>query len=124
MYVVVLLRHTCLSMFGGCSVTVRSGYVAFTAEQEMSEVIYRTKISTSPRDHSGGRSGRGAEKKPTIHPLHIVSSLRTVIVLVIGLSVCVWRWRYTEGTKIARMDPYSNPIAAHDVGWQQAISYW
>ncbi len=53
-----------------------------------------------------------------------ICGLRTAVVSAIGFFVIVWRWNYTQGTKIARMDPYSNPIAAHDNGWEQAISYW
>jgi len=52
------------------------------------------------------------------------AAMRTGAVLVIGFMVLYWRWNYTQGTKIARMDPYSNPIAAHDNFWQQALSYW
>merc|ERR1712194_394322 len=54
----------------------------------------------------------------------VVCSLRSIIVLVCGFVVCWWRWHYTQGTKISRMDPYSNPIAAHDDLWQQVLSYW
>ncbi|CAD7924097.1 unnamed protein product [Amoebophrya sp. A120] len=49
---------------------------------------------------------------------------RAGAVILIGTVVIIWRFQYTQGTKIARMDPYSNPIAAHDDVWQQIISYW
>jgi tetratricopeptide (TPR) repeat protein len=49
---------------------------------------------------------------------------RIAVVLVVGAATCIGRIRYTDGTKIARMDPYSNPIAAHDVLWDQIMSYW
>lgn len=41
-----------------------------------------------------------------------VRSLRIVILLVVGVLVCFLRHWYTQGTKIERMDFYSNPIAS------------
>lgn len=49
--------------------------------------------------------------------------LRILVVLSVGSLACVFRVWYTAGTKIARMDPYSNPIAASDDAWARLLSY-
>eukprot|EP00392_Amoebophrya_sp_AT5.2_P006964 g6976.t1 len=55
---------------------------------------------------------------------YFAAVVRSGVVIAIGTFVIIWRFQYTQGTKIARMDPYSNPIAAHDNLYQQVISYW
>ena len=48
---------------------------------------------------------------------------RIILLLVIGFSACGWRMWYTGGTGIARMDPYSNPIAAAESIGTKVYSY-
>eukprot|EP00446_Apocalathium_sp_SHHI-4_P069846 CAMPEP_0177540744 /NCGR_PEP_ID=MMETSP0369-20130122/59762_1 /TAXON_ID=447022 ORGANISM="Scrippsiella hangoei-like, Strain SHHI-4" /NCGR_SAMPLE_ID=MMETSP0369 /ASSEMBLY_ACC=CAM_ASM_000364 /LENGTH=189 /DNA_ID=CAMNT_0019024019 /DNA_START=53 /DNA_END=619 /DNA_ORIENTATION=- len=48
--------------------------------------------------------------------------LRMVVVLVVGAAACAARLWYTQGTQIARMDPYSNPIAASDDSYVRILS--
>lgn len=48
---------------------------------------------------------------------------RVIIVLLIGSASCVARFWYTSGTAIARMDPYSNPIAAASEPNVRIMSY-
>lgn len=49
--------------------------------------------------------------------------LRVLILLVVGAAACYARVSYTSGTQIARMDPYSNPIAASKDGYARIFSY-
>ncbi|CAE7840537.1 speE [Symbiodinium sp. CCMP2592] len=49
--------------------------------------------------------------------------LRVLALLVIGSAACVARVWYTSGTQIARMDPYSNPIAASEDSYVRLLSY-
>ncbi|CAJ1361581.1 unnamed protein product [Effrenium voratum] len=49
--------------------------------------------------------------------------LRVLGLLVIGAAACAVRVWYTAGTQIARMDPYSNPIAASDDPYTRVLSY-
>eukprot|EP00931_Biecheleriopsis_adriatica_P067370 TRINITY_DN41521_c0_g1_i1.p1 TRINITY_DN41521_c0_g1~~TRINITY_DN41521_c0_g1_i1.p1 ORF type:complete len:826 (-),score=156.42 TRINITY_DN41521_c0_g1_i1:114-2561(-) len=49
--------------------------------------------------------------------------LRVVALLIIGSAACAARVWYTAGTQIARMDPYSNPIAASEDPWIRILSY-
>mmetsp|Transcript_156609 Transcript_156609/g.502776 ORF Transcript_156609/g.502776 Transcript_156609/m.502776 type:complete len:800 (-) Transcript_156609:188-2587(-) len=49
--------------------------------------------------------------------------LRMVVVLVVGAAACAARLWYTLWTQIARMDPYSNPIAASDDSYVRILSY-
>ena len=49
--------------------------------------------------------------------------LRIVLVLVVGSMACAARVWYTAGTKIPRMDPHSNPIAAVEDATVRAMSY-
>eukprot|EP00930_Biecheleria_cincta_P070928 TRINITY_DN58497_c0_g1_i1.p1 TRINITY_DN58497_c0_g1~~TRINITY_DN58497_c0_g1_i1.p1 ORF type:complete len:726 (+),score=105.11 TRINITY_DN58497_c0_g1_i1:258-2180(+) len=53
----------------------------------------------------------------------LVRWLRVAVLLLIGGTACAYRVWYTAGTQIARMDPYSNPIAASDNLWTRALSY-
>lgn len=50
-------------------------------------------------------------------------AIRVILLLVIGSAACCWRMWYTGGTGIARMDPYSNPIAAAEGTSTKVFSY-
>lgn len=52
-----------------------------------------------------------------------VSFLRIALLLLLGASACACRVWYTSGTQIARMDPYSNPIAGVEDPLVRAMSY-
>eukprot|EP00435_Cladocopium_sp_Y103_P072511 s177_g40.t1 len=52
-----------------------------------------------------------------------VSFLRIALLLLLGASACACRVWYTAGTQIARMDPYSNPIAGVEDPLVRAMSY-
>ncbi|CAD7926824.1 unnamed protein product [Amoebophrya sp. A25] len=67
-------------------------------------------------------SGNGDKPVKTVNQFFCAA--RVAAVIVIGTLVIIWRFQYTQGTQIARMDPYSNPIAAHDNAYQQVLSYW
>eukprot|EP00929_Paragymnodinium_shiwhaense_P101071 TRINITY_DN63842_c0_g1_i1.p1 TRINITY_DN63842_c0_g1~~TRINITY_DN63842_c0_g1_i1.p1 ORF type:complete len:798 (+),score=167.56 TRINITY_DN63842_c0_g1_i1:63-2456(+) len=48
---------------------------------------------------------------------------RVIFLLIVGSACCAARFWYTSGTKIARMDPYSNPVAASEDGYVRKLSY-
>eukprot|EP00401_Gymnodinium_catenatum_P036327 CAMPEP_0117465106 /NCGR_PEP_ID=MMETSP0784-20121206/4455_1 /TAXON_ID=39447 /ORGANISM="" /LENGTH=727 /DNA_ID=CAMNT_0005259005 /DNA_START=362 /DNA_END=2543 /DNA_ORIENTATION=+ len=50
-------------------------------------------------------------------------SARIVTVLLLGGLLCYWRHWYTGGTKIKRMDPHSNPVAAEPNSIVRFLSY-
>jgi len=49
--------------------------------------------------------------------------LRVLMQLLVGAGACWARVRYTSGTQIARMDPYSNPVAASEDPHVRRLSY-
>jgi len=49
--------------------------------------------------------------------------LRVLVLLVVGVVACITRVWYTAGTQIARMDPYSNPVAASEDPRVRQLSY-
>lgn len=52
-----------------------------------------------------------------------LSWLRILLLLLLGAAACATRVWYTSGTQIARMDPYSNPIATAEDPKVRALSY-
>lgn len=52
-----------------------------------------------------------------------LSWLRILLLLLLGAAACATRVWYTSGTQIARMDPYSNPIATAEDVKVRALSY-
>ena len=48
---------------------------------------------------------------------------RILLLLLVGSVACGVRVWYTAGTRIARMDPHSNPIAAAEDATVRALSY-
>eukprot|EP00397_Hematodinium_sp_SG-2012_P011503 GEMP01011643.1.p1 GENE.GEMP01011643.1~~GEMP01011643.1.p1 ORF type:complete len:644 (+),score=101.94 GEMP01011643.1:575-2506(+) len=50
--------------------------------------------------------------------------VRVAMVLGVAVPICFVRVWYTSGTEILRMDPFSNPIAAHKEWYERFLSYW
>lgn len=63
---------------------------------------------------TGGRDGRRGV---------LGRCLRVFVLLLVGAAACALRVWYTSGTQIARMDPYSNPIAACKDQYVRVLSY-
>lgn len=73
-----------------------------------SRTAARRRDGGSGAEHGGNAAGRW---------------MRIVALLIFGGSACAWRVWYTAGTGIARMDPYSNPVAAEEDPAVRRLSY-